>query len=176
MARLTERAAAAESVYYDYFSMQIGPTFKSGSYDGWTDEEMRLMWELHGKQFMEEWSASRHRAPGKRPWVYWEFVLGRPEHLTDIPDREFLSLKTQAQRDANALELIEWEIEPYVYLAEQGELSSDEIAALAEKANEARLRVGTKGEQIGTPGVDRPDLRAVKLYEAVSSALRETRG
>jgi hypothetical protein len=57
-------------------------------------------------------------------------------------------------------------------MAANGHLTPDEIAAIAEKANKARPRIGTPAEHIGSGGVDRADRRAVKLYEAVIEAMK----
>jgi hypothetical protein len=70
--------------------------------------------------------------PGLRPWAFWEFDL-REKQPEDEPIR----------------------------LAELGLLRENEIAAIAERANEARGRIGTSAE------VDPPDQRAVKLHEAI---------
>jgi hypothetical protein len=62
-----------------------------------------------------------------------------------------------------------------VRLAELGELTAEELAALGEEANEARLRVGTDDEQISGGGRNTPravsvDVRAVELWERVEAA------
>jgi hypothetical protein len=62
--------------------------------------------------------------------------------------------------------------EPTIWLASHGYLSQEEIAAITKDANVARPRIGIDGEHIGSGGVDRLDLRAVKLYEAVTDALK----
>jgi hypothetical protein len=63
-----------------------------------------------------------------------------------------------------------------VRLAELGELTAEELAALREEANEARLRVGTDAERISgggrnTPGAVSMDAQAVELWERVEAAL-----
>jgi hypothetical protein len=68
--------------------------------------------------------------------------------------------------------LDEWSNEPIIWLASHGYLSPEEIAAITEDANVARPRIGTDGERIGSGGVDWVDVRAVKLYEAVTDALK----
>jgi hypothetical protein len=78
--------------------------------------------------------------PGTRPWAYWKFELGE-----DLPDNE------------------------PVRLAELGLLRVDEIAAIAERANEARMRVDTPAEHYGPDC--HPDRDAVELHEAVKRAL-----
>jgi hypothetical protein len=55
-----------------------------------------------------------------------------------------------------------------------GELRDDELAAARERANEARLRVGTAGEHISASGTRmerRPDRETVELGEQVEVAL-----
>jgi hypothetical protein len=85
-----------------------------------------------------------HAQPGWRPWGFWHFEVGE-ERPTD--------------RAAET-----------VRLAELGELTADEVAAVAEKATEARLRIGTPAERLSNgDSVDRP---AVELYEAVLAAQR----
>ena len=53
------------------------------------------------------------------------------------------------------------------WMAAHGHLTDEELAKIAERANEARPRIGTPAEHIGSGGVDRADRRAVRLYEAV---------
>jgi hypothetical protein len=65
----------------------------------------------------------------------------------------------------------EYQIEPVEWMAAHGHLTSEEVAAITEKANQARPRIGTDGERIGSSGVDRADRRAVRLYEAVTAAV-----
>jgi hypothetical protein len=82
---------------------------------------------------------------GRRRWAYWKFELGEdPPNLEEKPIR----------------------------LAELGLLRGDEVVAIAERAAEARLRIGTDAERHGSGGRDRPDRRAVALHEAVERALR----
>ena len=82
------------------------------------------------------------RSPGTRPWAWWRFELGE-----DLPDNE------------------------PVRLAELGLLRDDEIAAIVERADEARPRIGTAAEHISGDGRYRPDVLAVELHEAVKRAL-----
>jgi hypothetical protein len=90
----------------------------------------------------------RHpRRPGTRPWAFWRLEIGEePPEDDDEPIR----------------------------LAELGLLRDDEIAAIAERANEGRPRIGTTAEHYG-PNY-RPDVRAVELHEAVKRALRARPG
>jgi hypothetical protein len=84
------------------------------------------------------------RSPGTRPWAYWRFELGE-----DPPDGDDAAIR----------------------LAELGLLRDDEIAAIAERANEARARIGTAAEHYG-PNY-RPDHDAVELHEAAREAERQ---
>lgn len=132
------------------------PAFLSAS-------ERREAWELHREELIAEVSKRR---PGDRPEAWWQFEAGRPEHLTEYPlDRE---AGITIEQHADAVD--EYAIEPIRFVASRGELTLEELAALAERANEARLRVGTDAEQIGSGGVDKVDRRAVRLYEAVRTA------
>ena len=71
----------------------------------------------------DEW-LSRPRRPGFRPWAHWWFDIGE-----DRP-----------KDDAAATRL-----------AELGLLREDEVAAIAERANEAKLRIGTATEGRAAP-------------------------
>jgi hypothetical protein len=77
---------------------------------------------------------------GERPWGWWKFELGE-----DPPDDE------------------------PVRLAELGLLREDKIAAIAERANEARVRIDTPAEHYGPNYY--PDRDAVELHEAVRRAM-----
>jgi hypothetical protein len=65
-----------------------------------------------------------------------------------------------------------YEIEPIEWMAAHGHLTDEEIAVIEERANEARPRIGTDAEEVGSGGVDRADSRAVALHAAVRRALR----
>ena len=73
-------------------------------------------------------------------WGWWAFVAGE-----DMPHGQYAES---------------------VRLGELGELSADDLAALRERANEARLRIGTPRERLSN-GVS-VDARAVGLWEAVN--------
>lgn len=112
-----------------------------------SEKQLGIAWEAYGEEVMG-W-----QRPGDpwRPWGYWRFVLGEAQ---------------PRPRDAETIRL-----------AELGELTDKEIAAIAEKANEAKLRVDTDGERISggnrdTPGAGFPDREAVELYEAVTAAIK----
>ena len=92
---------------------------------------------------------------GRRPWAYWCFELA--EERPDGPEET-------------------------VRLAELGELSSEEVAALRERGTEARLRVGTPAEQISggniidgkpsSPSTYSLDQHTANLWERVEAALK----
>ncbi len=106
-------------------------------------DELEVAWELLRDAIM---SGPQGRRDGRRPWAWWHFDAGE-----EMPERGD---------------------EP-VRLAQLGELTREEFAALREKANEARLRVGTSGERIaalGTALEQRPDREAVELLERVEAA------
>jgi hypothetical protein len=89
-------------------------------------------------------------APGWRAWAFWVF------DIEEEPPRGYGA--------------------DVVRLAEVGLLKPDEVAALEERANEARLRVGTPRERVsggalGGSGVS-VDARAVELWDAVRAASR----
>ena len=115
---------------------------------GLTIAELEAAWELERDTLMDH--ARNSSTPGRRPGAWWEFEAGE-----EMP----------RERGAEAIRL-----------AELGELRPDEVAALRERANEAKLRVGTAAERISALGTEleqRPDRDAVELYEAVEAALRE---
>ncbi|MGA9635500.1 MAG: hypothetical protein WBQ41_09740 [Solirubrobacterales bacterium] len=95
-------------------------------------------------------------------------MAGRPEHLTEwIPSHEFVGTDEEY---ADACD--EYETEPVIWMAANGDLTEAELERIAEKAEEARPRIGTDAEHIGSGGVDRADRRAVKLHETVVRVLR----
>jgi len=111
--------------------------------DGLTDKDVELGWHYRRKQMM----ADHGRSHGRPPWGWWWFEAGEEQPRP-------------------------WAAET-VRLAELGELTSEELAALQEKANEARLRVGTDAERISGGGRENGvsmDQRAVDLWDAVERA------
>lgn len=128
-----------------------------------SDEERREAWEARRDRLMADWP---HVWLHQRPWAWWRYEAGREEHLFEYP------LDFGGTQDEHADLLDEWHNEPVVWLAANGHLRADEIAAITEDANIARPRIGTPGEHIGSGGVDRADVRAVKLYEAVTEAAK----
>jgi len=107
-------------------------------FDNVTDEELELGWQLQGERL-----TGYGRIVGTRPWGYWVFDLG-------------------VDKPAGGPEV------ETVRLAELGELTADELAALHERANEARLRIGTPREVLSNG--DSMDRRAVDLFDAVRAA------
>ena len=112
--------------------------------DDLTDEDLELGWRYRGEQIMEDYRG----VLGTRPWGWWKFAAGEEKPASD--------------RGAEA-----------VRLAELGELRADELAALRERANEAKLRIGTPRERVSGGGVPHGvsvDVRDVELFEAVTAA------
>ena len=157
MARLTNPAVVELDIEM-LLALLIGPA----SEDAFTDDELEAAWRYHRDDLT---GRAVYRLPGCRPWAWWEFEAGRPEHLEEYP------LHFEGTVDANADAIDAYQIEPIVYLAANGHLRDDEVAAFHERATEAQIRIGTPTEHIGSGGVDRPDRRAVKLYEAVREAM-----
>ena len=113
-----------------------------------TVEELKAAWEVERDALMA--NCKSNPTPGWRPWAWWAFDAGEEK---------------PRERAAETIRL-----------AELGELEADEVVALRERANEAKLRVGTAAERISALGTEleqRPDRDAVELYEAVEAALRE---
>jgi hypothetical protein len=96
-------------------------TLLIGSGDGFTDTELERGWRLYGKRLTED--GHPRSMPGFRPWGWWRFEAGREE-----PPRHD---------------------EAVLYLAERGELRDHELAAIAERANEGKPRIGTPAEHYG---------------------------
>jgi hypothetical protein len=107
-----------------------------------TEDELELAWEAHRSEMMAHNRMGRSSV-GFRPDAHWKFDLGE-----DRP------------KDDDAV----------IRLAELGLLREDELLRIAERANEAKARIGTGAEQLG-PDNYRPDVDAVKLHEAVTKAL-----
>jgi hypothetical protein len=109
-----------------------------------TVEDIELVWMLRRDEVM---AGPHGRGDGTRPWAWWAFEAGE-----ERPDGDR---------------------EP-VRLAELGELTAEELAALREEANEARLRIGTESERISGGwrkyGVSL-DQQAVDLWETVESTV-----
>lgn len=112
---------------------------------GPTVKDLALVWELRGDEIVRDYEGPA----GTRPWAYWAFDLGEAKPSG-------------------------WDAEA-VRLAELGLLEPSELAALRERANEARLRVATGNERISggnhKSGVSL-DAAAVELWERVSAGRR----
>jgi hypothetical protein len=119
-----------------------------------SEKQLEVAWEAYG----DEITGWQHSADPSRPWGYWRFVLGE--------EKPFPHWNPEAHQ-------MEGKHAETIRLAELGELSDEEVAAIAEKANEARLRVGTDSEHIsGGPYGGSMDSEAVELYEAVKEAIK----
>jgi hypothetical protein len=90
--------------------------------DGFTEAQLKRGWTMFRSKLMPR----HHYGRPTRPWGWWKFEAGE-----DQP-RGF---------DAQTLRL-----------AELGELRDDELAAVRERAYEARLRIGTGSEHISAKG------------------------
>lgn len=128
----------------------MGPTDAPGEY---TAEELEALWLLYRDQIM---SGPQGRQSGRRPWGWWQFDAGEPQSAWDGTEERYG--------------------DETVRLAQLGELTVEEVAALREEANEARLRIGTDAEHIAggwrtTPGAVSMDACAVELWERVEAAL-----
>ena len=134
------------------------------------DDERRQAWEERREAIMEEY-LTPPSSPGQRPWAWWEFEAGRPDHLEPYPDLDHFLDREHWSEDEEAEAYDNYENEPIIWMAANGHLTPDELAAITERANEARPRIGTDDEHYGSGGIDRADKRAVKLAEAVSEAL-----
>jgi hypothetical protein len=132
-----------------------------------SDEERREAWEARREKLLQRYLDPPF-TPGNRPWGWWAYVAERPQHLVALT--EILDFKGTEEEEAEAWD--EYKIEPVEWMAAHGHLTPEEIAAITEKANEARPRIGTDAEHIGSGGTDRADQRAVKLHEAVTAAIK----
>lgn len=142
-------------------ALRMGPT----EGDGLTDEDLRIGWEVYGEQIMQEGG----HGVGKRVWGWWAFEAREP-----MPRERYIP------SEGGHLGRTEGFGDETVRLAELGELSREELAALQEDANEARLRVGTDAEHISggwrnTPGAVSMDAQAVELWERVEAVLEARR-
>jgi hypothetical protein len=117
--------------------------------DRFTEPQLRRGWQVYGGELLRE---ERPFLSGTRPWGWWRFEAGeeRPRPRGDQTVR----------------------------LAELGELRDEELAKLRERANEARLRVGTPHERVSggalglSPEAYSVDAQAVELWERVEAALK----
>ena len=119
--------------------------------DGLTDEQLAVGWQLKRDKIMAQTFAPP-LSPGSRPWAFWRFEIGEDRPTDDWRARDV------TLRHASI-----------VRLAELGLLTPDELAIFAERANEARIRIGTPRERFShTTPVDELD---VELYAAIRERL-----
>jgi hypothetical protein len=114
-------------------------------HDGVTDEELEIGWRIHGAELM-----GYHRIGGTRPWGWWVFEAGENK-----------------PRGGPEVETVR--------LAERGAITDEELAALREQANEAKLRIGTPAERISGGNSETGisvDRQCVELFQRVEAALR----
>ena len=106
-----------------------------------TIDQLETAWEFERREVME--SCRRNPNPGWRPWAFWQFELREPK-----PDGR---------------------VAEGVRLAELSELWPEELAALEQRAKDARESWAWKhaGQY---PGVHRPR-EAVEMWDAVQAAL-----
>lgn len=112
-------------------ALRMGPNVNDY---GFTDDELRVGWELYGNEIL---TGKQGRGPGTRPWGCWRFVAGeeqpRDRWNSETCHMEELGIETNR-------------------LAELGELTRKELAAIEEDANVARPRIGTPSERISGAG------------------------
>jgi hypothetical protein len=133
-----------------YLDLLMGP------HGGFTEEQLRIAWDVERDSIMEH-NRNNSATIANRPWGYWKFELGEepPEH-----DEKLHLPWPEAIR-----------------LAELGELRPDEIAALAEKAAEAKARIakGWHHEHISALGTDCErwyDRETARGWELLQKALK----
>ncbi|HKH14520.1 MAG TPA: hypothetical protein VKA47_07685 [Solirubrobacterales bacterium] len=112
--------------------------------DGLTDEEMEAGWEIYGDELMRDYRGLL----GTRLWGWWRFVVGE-----EAPRGKFA--------------------EP-TRLAELGQLTDEEIAVIAERANEARTRIGTDAQRgtLTAAGWTGGDLDDVELWGRIEEVMK----
>jgi hypothetical protein len=127
-----------------------------------SEEDLRAAWRMFGAQI----TAEPHE-PGVRPLGFWQFTVGRPEHLLPRPPFTGDPHEIAQARD-------EYALEPILYLAEQGYLGDDERLELLARAREARARVGTDrqlGELRVTPAGEKVWMGGDRTAVAIGEAL-----
>jgi hypothetical protein len=148
MPRLRDRRWRYEPTVEATLDLMIGPTDAPGEL---TVGQLEVAWEVERDRITDGYNGP----PGTRPWAFWVFDLGEEPPRPDDDD----------QGGSFALEAVR--------LAELGELTDDELAALREQANEAKLRIGTGSERISGGwrkyGISM-DQQDVDLWEAVCAA------
>lgn len=131
------------------------------------DRQRRAAWEERRDELMAAY-LTEPVAPGRRPWAWWVYDAGRDPHVVEYPGPSWRA----DDADAYADELDRYKNEPTEFLAAHGHLTDREIAVIERDADEARPRIGTPAERIGSGGIDRADQRRVALWEAVERALQ----
>jgi hypothetical protein len=115
--------------------------------DDFTDEDLEIGWRLHGQRIMEEWKPYR----GSRPWGWWRFETETGEEPELAP---------------GASEIM---------LAQLGELTDDEFAAIARRAAEAQAQLDSGiVPYIATGGGRRINFEeeAIDLFKRIQEARR----
>ena len=111
-------------------------------------EDLAVGWRIHGAEIMAGWQ----RQHGSRPWGWWVFEKGE-----EPPPRE---------PGANEIRL-----------AELGELTEEECAALAKRAAEARAQLETGVKYYVATGAGRRldfEQQAIDRWERVQEAIRHS--
>ena len=137
------RVARPVALDFDlHLALVIGPV----EGDDLSVDDLAVAWVHHRDTVMEEYVGPRCT----RPWGFWRFELG------EEPPRPTWNSDARKLDNPHAETL---------RLAEVGELTDAELAALRERANEARLRVGTDRERLAdSKSVDAP---SIELWEQV---------
>jgi hypothetical protein len=157
--RLEARGTHPRKLHEPGFEFLMGPTDAPGEY---TAEELEVLWPLHRDKIM---AGPQGRHHGTRPWAWWAFEAGEPR-----PEERWIP------SEWGPFGRMEGVGDETVRLAELGELTAEQLAALREGATEAKLRVGTAEERISgggrnTPGAVSMDAQDVELWERVEAAL-----
>jgi hypothetical protein len=129
-----------------------------------SDDSRREAWEQRRESILADYI--RPPYVGRRPWAFWRFDCGRDPRVIKDPGPWWRA----DDKDAYADELDRFHNEPIIYLARHDYLTDRELDAIEQRADEARPRIGTPAEHIGSGGIDRADRRRVKLADAVSAA------
>ena len=158
LARLRDRTAAGWR--YDpqghdaldiILNLLLAPT---GEY---SEDQLRIAWEVERDRLMEH-DRNNPATFATRPWAYWKFELGE-----------------EPPRDDG--EKIPYPFREAIRLAELGDLQPDEVAALAERAAQAKTRIdkGWHYERISALGTDMErfsDRETVAAWEKLAKALQ----
>jgi hypothetical protein len=140
------------------------------------DEDRREAWEAAKDKLLKEYTDKGN--PGHRPWAWWHFEAGRPQHLTAYPDSSEFAERVDRRRSvvtekgaiAEGRALDSYNFEPIIFLAANGHLLDHELETIRERAREAESRINTDREQMTSPAIS-PDRSRVRLARAVEEAL-----